>query len=79
MDEQIVKKLLQNLADALVLADPETVSQCAAEALESMDSPNFRELEVQINNYDYEDALKTVQRIFDEYGWKVENSRDDAQ
>lgn len=79
MDIQIVKKLLHNLADALVMADPETVSQCAAEALESMDSPNFRELEVQINNYDYEDALKTVKRIFDEYGWKVEQPRDDAQ
>jgi hypothetical protein len=43
-----------------------------------MDSPNFRELEIQINNYDYEDALKTIRRIFDEHGWKVEQPHNDA-
>ena len=53
---------VQQLADALELADPEEINIHFKAVKEHLDFSTFQKLENQINNYDYDRALKTINR-----------------
>jgi len=53
----------QQLADALELADPEEINIHFKAVKEHLDFSTFQKLENQINNYDYDRALKTLKGI----------------
>jgi CheY-like chemotaxis protein len=55
----------QQLADALELADPEEINIHFKAVKEHLDFSTFQKLENQINNYDYDRALKTLKGIGD--------------
>jgi len=55
--------MLNQLADALDLADPEEINMHFKVLKEHLDRSTFQQLEIQINNYDYDKALKSVKKI----------------
>ncbi len=55
--------MAQQLADALELADPEKINIHFKAVKEYLDFSTFQKLENQINDYDYDRALKTINRI----------------
>ena len=57
---------VQQLADALELADPEEINIHFKAVKEHLDFSTFQKLENQINNYDYDRALKTLKGIMEE-------------
>ena len=54
---------VQQLADALELADPEEINIHFKAVKEHLDFSTFQKLENQINNYDYDRALKTLKGV----------------
>ncbi|MEA3416515.1 MAG: ATP-binding protein [Thermodesulfobacteriota bacterium] len=57
---------VQPLVDALELADPEEINIHFKAVKEYLDFSTFQKLENQINNYDYDRALKTLKGIMEE-------------
>ena len=55
--------MLNQLADALDFADPEEINMHFNGLKEHLDRSMFQQLEIQINNYDYDKALKSVKEI----------------
>ena len=60
VDPAQVIPLLKELADALELSDPEEINIYFKAVKEHLDFSTFKELENQINNYDYDRALKVI-------------------
>ena len=54
--------MLNHLADALDSADPEEINMHFNAVKKHLDRSTFKRLENQINNYDYDKALKTINR-----------------
>ncbi|MBU4463374.1 MAG: response regulator [Proteobacteria bacterium] len=63
VDPAKVIPLLKQLADALELADPEEIKMHFNAVKEHIDRSIIEKLENQINNYDYDNALKTLKGI----------------
>ncbi|MEA3427676.1 MAG: response regulator [Thermodesulfobacteriota bacterium] len=63
VDPAKVIPLLKQLADALDLADPEEINVHFNSVKKYLDRSTFKRLENQINNYDYNKALKTLKDI----------------
>ncbi len=63
VDPAQVTPLLKQLADALDLADPEEINIHFKAIKEHLDFSTFKELENRLNDYDYDSALKTINRI----------------
>jgi len=55
--------MLNQLADALDVADPEEINRHFNSLKEHLDRSTSQQLEIQINNYDYDKALKKVNEI----------------
>jgi CheY-like chemotaxis protein len=55
--------MLNQLADALDFADPEEINMHFNVLKEHLDKSTFQQLEIQINNYDYDKALKSIKEI----------------
>ena len=55
--------MLNQFADALDSADPEEINMHFNAVKKYLDRSTFKRLENQINNYDYDKALKTINRI----------------
>jgi len=55
--------MLNQLAHALDSADPEEINMYFNLLKEHLDRSIFQQLEIQINNYDYDKALKKVKEI----------------
>ena len=54
---------LKQLADALKTADPEAITRQMGKVRGHADSSILQKLESQINNYDYDEALESINRI----------------
>ncbi|MCJ7615791.1 MAG: response regulator, partial [Desulfobacterales bacterium] len=63
LDKSQLKQELRQLADALKVADPEVIREQMEKVREHADSSILQELETQINNYDYDEALESINRI----------------
>jgi two-component system sensor histidine kinase/response regulator len=63
LDKSQLKQELGQLADALKAADPEVIREQMEKVMEHADSSILQELENQINNYDYDEALGTINKI----------------
>ncbi|MCJ7614996.1 MAG: response regulator, partial [Desulfobacterales bacterium] len=63
LDKSKFKQELRQLADALKAADPEVIIEQMKKVREHADSSILQELENQINNYDYDEALESINRI----------------
>ncbi|MBU4419626.1 MAG: response regulator [Proteobacteria bacterium] len=63
LDKPQFKQELRQLADALKAADPEVIIEQMKKVREHADSLILQELENQINNYDYDEALESINRI----------------
>ena len=61
-DKSQLKQELRKLANALKIADPEAIGMQMEKVREHADSSVLRELENQINSYDYDEALETIER-----------------
>ncbi|OEU69178.1 MAG: hypothetical protein BA867_03685, partial [Desulfobacterales bacterium S5133MH16] len=68
LDKPQFKKELRQLADALKMADPEAIRRQIEKVREHTESSALQELESRINNYDYDEALGTINKIL-----KIEN------
>ena len=62
VDPAQVIPLLKQLAHALDLADPEEINIHFKAIKEHLDFSTFKELENRLNDYDYDSALKTINR-----------------
>ncbi|MCG2758933.1 MAG: response regulator [Desulfobacteraceae bacterium] len=62
-DKPQLKQELRQLADVLKIADPEVIRKQMEKVKEHADSSILQELENQINNYDYDEALESINRI----------------
>ncbi|MBW2661706.1 MAG: hypothetical protein JRD93_06915, partial [Deltaproteobacteria bacterium] len=63
VDPAQVIPLLKQLADALELADPEEIDIHFKAVKGCLDFSTLKELEIRLNNYDYDNALKSLQEI----------------
>jgi hypothetical protein len=72
VDPAQVIPLLKQLAHALDLADPEKINIHFKAIKEHLDSSTLKELENRLNDYDYDNALKTLKEIMEE----IEGLRD---
>ena len=63
VDPAEVIPILKQLADAIELADPEEINIYFKAVKEHLDFSTFQKLENQINNYDYDKALKSLEEI----------------
>ncbi len=66
VDPAQVIPLLKQLAHALDLADPEEINIHFKAVKEHLDLSTFKELENRLNDYDYDNALKTLKEIMEE-------------
>ena len=55
--------MLKQLADALELADPEEINIHFKAVKGYLDFSTLKELETRLNDYDYDNALKTLKGI----------------
>ena len=63
LDKPQLKQGLKQLSDALKIADPEAIREQLEKVREHADSSVLQELENQINNYDYDEALNSVDKL----------------
>jgi two-component system sensor histidine kinase/response regulator len=68
LDMSRLEQELKQLADALKTADPEAITRQMGKVREHADNSILQKLESQINNYDYDEAIETINRIL-----KIEN------
>ena len=64
-DPETLIPLLNSLAEALGNADPEKTLKHLEELKEHINIQIFQKLETQIGNYDYEDALESLNKVID--------------
>ena len=62
LDKPKLKQELRQLADALKMADPEVIRRQMKKVMEHAENSALQELESRINNYDYDEALETINR-----------------
>ncbi len=62
LDKPQLKQELRQLADALKMADPEVIRRQMKKVMEHAENSALQELESRINNYDYDEALETINR-----------------
>lgn len=63
VDPEQLKPILIKLKDALRAADPEKINEQIIIIKKQLDTPGIYELEKHINNYDYDEALKILDKI----------------
>ncbi|MCK4619747.1 MAG: hypothetical protein KAT52_07355, partial [Desulfobacterales bacterium] len=64
--------VLKQLADALDLAEPEEIKKHMEAVRKYLDMSVFRNLEDQVNDYEYDRALKTLKGIMEEMESRLE-------
>ena len=67
VDPAQVIPVLKELADALDLAEPEEIEKHMEAVRKYLDMSVFRNLEDQVNDYEYDRALKTLKKIIEEF------------
>ncbi|MFH1580465.1 MAG: ATP-binding protein [Pseudomonadota bacterium] len=67
--------LLKQLADALELADPEEINISFKAVKEHLDFSTLRELENQLNDYEYGKALKSLEEIAAKIGGRLNQEK----
>ncbi len=68
LDIDTFKAILKQFADALGTADPEKIKKHLETVKQHLDSSILQDLEKQINDYDYGEALETLKRIVEKIG-----------
>jgi phosphate/phosphite/phosphonate ABC transporter binding protein len=68
MDLAQLKPALEQLAEALELADPEKINERAKAVKVHLDVSNFQNIGKLINNYDYDEALEVLNKILGNLG-----------
>ncbi|MCJ7616615.1 MAG: response regulator, partial [Desulfobacterales bacterium] len=63
LDMSRLEQELKQLADALKTADPEAITRQMGKVREHADNSILQKLESQINNYDYDEAIETINKI----------------
>ncbi|MBF0224712.1 MAG: response regulator [Desulfobacterales bacterium] len=58
-----LERLIENFVNAVEIADPEAIEDNLKSLSKSIKSPLIVELEVQIRDYEYDEALKTLKKI----------------
>jgi len=74
VDPAQVIPVLKQLADALDLAEPEEIEKHMEVIKKYLDISTLGNLEDQVNDYEYDRALKTLKGIIEEMEKKVSNN-----